>query len=276
MASLKPLCLLKKRYRIIALAGEGGFGTVHRAEDSLLDLPVALKTLKESDDVEGDNGALHLRREAGLLARLKHAGIPGFIDFFEERGHWHLVMEWVDGAHIRVGHPLTVRQVVWVGIQVCAILSYLHSRQRPVIHRDIKPANLRLSTANQLYLVDFGISCYAGINEVAIGSPGYAAPEQWRQGNQITPKADMYGLGMTLRELLTGLAPNDQTSTTQKPMCQQTSTAQNEQPGYRELADLLRGMTAEDPDDRPNVQEVWQKLEILHRMLKEKTYAAVQ
>jgi serine/threonine protein kinase len=229
MAPLKPLCLLKKRYRIVALAGSGGFGTVYRAEDTLLDLSVALKMLKE-----GDNAALHLRREAGLLARLKHAGIPGFIDFFEERGRWHLVMEWVEGAHIRVGRPLTVRQVAWVGIQACSILSYLHFRQKPIIHRDIKPANIRLSTKNQLYLVDFGISCYAGINEVAIGSPGYAAPEQWRHKDQITPKADMYALGMTLRELLTGLPPDDQTETVQKPMGQtlQASTTQAEQPGY--------------------------------------------
>ncbi len=270
MAPLKPLQLVKKRYRITSRIGKGGFGTVYQAEDTLLTLPVALKAIEE-----GGNDILYLRREARHLASLKHAGIPSYFDFFEERGRWYLVMEWVEGSHIRTGQPLSVRQVVWVGRQLCDILYYLHCQcSPPVIHRDIKPSNLRLAMTQQLYLLDFGISCHPGSNEVIAGSRGYAAPEQWKRG-QITASADIYGLGMTLRELLTGQAPADQASTTQRPGCQAARgpIAQSEPPGYGELVDLLLDMTDENPDERPNVHEVWQELEELHRAFKEETYA---
>ncbi len=80
---------------------------------------------------------------------------------------------------------------------------------------------------------------------------------------------------MTLRELLTGLAPGDQSSTTQKPIGQalQASAPQAEQPGYCELADLLRDMTAEDPGDRLDAREVWRNLEAIHQAVKRETYA---
>jgi serine/threonine protein kinase len=271
MAPLKPLHVLKKRYRILSRVGQGGFGTVYQAEDTLLGLLVALKAIRK-----GDDEILHLRREARHLASLKHAGIPSYIDLFEERGRWYLVMEWVEGAHIQVGQPLSVRQVVWVGIQVCSILYYLHVLCRqPVIHRDIKPANLRVSTSKQLYLVDFGISCHPGVNEAVAGSKGYAAPEQWKHGGQITPKADIYALGMTLRHLLTGQAPREQASTTQKPFSQVMlpQAQQAESTGGHDLVNLLERMTAEAPNDRPDVREVWQELEGLHRMLKEEAHA---
>jgi serine/threonine protein kinase len=271
MRSLKPLCLLKRRYRIISQVGEGGFGTVYHAEDTLLGLPVALKALKGDD-----HAIVQLRQEARYLASLKHTGIPSFHDFFQERGRWHLVMEWIDGAHICVGHPLTVKQVIWVGRQVCPILYYLHTLcQQPVIHRDIKPANLRISRTQQLYLVDFGISCPPGVNERALGSPGYAAPEQWQCGGQITPKADIYSLGETLRELLTGRSPAKQASTTQKLRSQTKSTQMQKAKGsgYYELTDLLTRMTAQAPEKRPDAREVWQELDALRHSLSGEAHA---
>ena len=264
MRALKPLRLLRNRYRIVSKVGQGGFGTVYQAEDTLLGLVVALKVAQADE-----NAILHLRREARHLACLKHAGIPAYHDLFEEQGRWCLAMEWVDGAHIRVGQSLSVRQVLWIGLQICPILHYLHIRcHQPVIHRDIKPDNLRLSRAYQLYLVDFGISCFPGMNEAAEGSPGYAAPEQWMQGGQITQKADIYALGGTLREFLTGQTPDEQASAKQKPLLARDTGAS----GHRELADLLENMTAEMPDDRPNICEVWQDLEVLYQGLREEAY----
>ena len=271
MSSLKPLQLVKKRYRIISQVGKGGFGTVYRAEDTLLGLPVALKA------IGGDERCvLDLRREARHLARLKHVCIPSYLDFFEERGRWCLVMEWIEGGHVSTAQPLALRQVVWVGKQVCNILHYLHAQcSPPVIHRDIKPSNIMLSAFHQLYLVDFGISCHPGPNEVIAGSQGYAAPEQWARG-QITTKADIYSLGMTLRQLLTGQAPAEQASTTHKAASQETHipTGWSEQPEYCQLARLLAHMTAQFPDERPDVQEVERELENLHHLiLKGGTYA---
>ncbi len=264
MRAIKPLRLLGNRYRILSKVGQGCFGTVYQAEDTLLCLVVALKVAQADE-----NAILHLRREARHLACLKHAGIPSYHDLFEERGRWYLAMEWVDGAHIRVGQAISVRQVLWIGLQLCPILHYLHiCCRQPIIHRDIKPDNLRLSRAYQLYLLDFGISCFPGVNEAAEGSPGYAAPEQWTQGSQITQKADIYALGGTLREFLIGQTPDEQASTKQKPLPARDAGAS----GYRELADLLESMTAEEPDDRPNICEVWQELEALYQRLREEAY----
>lgn len=263
MRMLKPLCLLKNRYRILSKVGQGGFGTVYQAEDTLLGLVVALK-VASVDEI----AILHLRQEARHLACLKHTGIPAYHDLFEERGRWYLAMEWVDGSHIRVGQPLSVRQVLWVGLQLCPILHYLHiGCYPPVIHRDIKPDDLRLSEAFQLYLVDFGISCLVGMNEVAEGSPGYAAPEQWIQGGQITQKADIHALGGTLREFLTGQIPEEQASTNQRRLLAQEAGTS----GYRELSDLLESMTTEAPEDRPDICEVWQKLEVLYQACQERS-----
>lgn len=244
---------------------------MYQAEDTLLGMLVALKAVRK-----GDDEILHLRREARHLASLKHAGIPSYLDFFEERGHWYLVMECIKGGHVLTTRPLAIRQIIWIGKQVCNILYYLHHQcNPPVIHRDIKPSNIMVATSQRLYLLDFGISCHPGPNEGAVGSKGYAAPEQWQEG-LITQKADVYSLGMMLRQLLTGQAPTEQISTTQKPLSQTLHIQQQQAdlPEYSNLVDLLSDMTAEFSDDRPNVEEIWQELERVHQaLLKAGTYA---
>lgn len=256
--ALRPMQLLDTRYRVIRQHGQGGFGTVYQAEDTLLNLTVAIKEVQGDADIIG-----HARHEARLLASLKHSSIPSFIDFFEQHGRWYVVMEWVTGVHVWGRKPLRVKQVIWFGVQLCDVLSYLHHCQPPVIHRDLTPANILLTPQSHLYLIDFGISCAPGPAVSIAGSPGYGAPEQWIKGQSVTPLADIYSMGIILRQLLTGKAPSSGGSTTQVRKTNSAVPQTALQPGYRELLDLLERMTADEACQRPDIEAVWQRLEAL-------------
>src|SRR5579884_2874116 len=127
-------------------------------------------------------------------------------------------MDFIEGETLEdymlkvAGGRLPVDKVLSIGIQVCTVLEYLHSRQPPIIFRDLKPANIMLTPSGHIYLIDFGIARHfkpgQSRDTSALGSTGYAAPEQYGKA-QTTPRADIYALGATLHELLTGLNPSD-------------------------------------------------------------------
>lgn len=250
---LKPLQLIKSRYLIVEQAGSGGFSTVYRAEDTLLGLPVAIKVGNAGD-------ALSMRREAQFLASLKHKSIPQFRDFFAYRSTWCLAMEWIAGTCLHPTSRLPIRQVIAVGSQLCEVLFYLHHRTPPIIHRDLKLANILLA-GDTLFLLDFGISSYPGFNELLGGSRGYAAPEQWLQ-TDITPRTDVYSLGILLYRLLMGQpfpVPGDSTTQVkgERPPTLQPLVLS---PGSQPLLDLIERMTRQEPTQRPDVTDVWQEL----------------
>ena len=218
-ASLRIPSLLKQRYRLVSLAGRGGMGAVYKATD--IELGNRLLAVKEMSE-HGLNGqekaeaVKGFKREALMLAGLQHANLPRIYDHFLENGRWYLVMDFIAGetleAYLRriPGHKLPLEEVLDYGIQLCAVLEYLHTRQPPIIFRDLKPANLMRSDEGQLYLLDFGIARHFKPGQEsdtgAFGSPGYAAPEQYGP-NQTTPRTDIYNLGALLHQLLTGKDP---------------------------------------------------------------------
>jgi serine/threonine protein kinase len=108
------------------------------------------------------------------------------------------------------GH-LSVKETLGIGIQLCTVLAYLHNRQPPVIFRDLKPSNIMLTPEENLYLIDFGIARHFKPGQkkdtIALGSPGYAAPEQYGKG-QTTPQSDIFSLGAILHHLLSGNDPS--------------------------------------------------------------------
>ncbi len=215
---LTPRYLLKQRYRILARLGNGGFGAVYKAEDSLFgNRLVAVKELNRGglSPTETSGAAEAFKREALLLAKLKHPSLPGIYDHFTEAGRWYLVMDYIEGETLearleRVGR-LRVEDVLQVGMQLCEVLNYLHNCQPPVIFRDLKPANIILSPQGRIYLIDFGLARLfepgQSKNSSPFGSPGYAAPEQY-DSPQTTVRADIYSLGATLHQLLTGVHPS--------------------------------------------------------------------
>ncbi len=216
---LLPNLLLKQRYRVLRLLGKGGFGAVYMAQDMQLgNRLLALKEMSQSGLSQQEMGeaAENFKRETHLLAGLMHPNLPSIYDHFSEAGRWYLVMDYIGGQTLEEyvktqGGKLPVKEVLDIGIQICTVLEYLHTRQPPIIFRDLKPANILLTPERHLYLIDFGIARHFKPGQIkdtiAFGSPGYAAPEQYGK-TQSTARSDIYSLGATLHQLLTGIDPS--------------------------------------------------------------------
>lgn len=218
---LPPNHLLKHRYRISSLVGQGGMGAVYKAEDTLFhNRLVAVKEMSKSglSKQEIVKAVAAFKHEAHMLADLDHQSLPKIHDYFEEAGRWYLVMDFIDGQmledYINIkGGKLPVQEVLDIGLQLCNVLSYLHTRQQPIIFRDLKPSNIMRTPDGDLYLIDFGIARHFKPGQTkdtySLGSPGYAAPEQF--GKLTTPQSDIYSLGALLHEMLSGHDPSTNT-----------------------------------------------------------------
>lgn len=211
-ATLKTGKVLQGRYRIERELGRGGFGAVYRAWDANLKKPCAVK---ENMDTSPE-AKRQFEREATVLANLSHPNLPRVTDHFsiEDQGQY-LVMDFVEGEDLdsvlqRQGKIPLEQALKWV-TQVADALTYLHSRQPPVVHRDIKPANVRIGPDGQAMLVDFGlVKLYDPHLRTTMGAravtPGYAPPEQYGRGS-TDPRTDVYALGATFYKLITGREP---------------------------------------------------------------------
>jgi len=205
-------------YRIISLIGRGGMGAVYRAL-RLADSTIwALKEMRPAEDLPPgeleENRRLFLQ-EAELLGKLSHPGLPIVADLFEYQGRPVMIMEFVPGQTLEhrirdANAPLLEQQVIGYGIQIARILHYLHTRTPPIIYHDLKPSNVMLTPEGVLKLIDFGVArtykARKAKDTIAMGSAGYAPPEQYGKG-QTDARSDVYALGATLLHLLTNLPP---------------------------------------------------------------------
>ncbi len=188
-------------------------GAIYRAFDLTLNIDVAVK----ENFYSGDEHSRQFRREATILASLRHPNLPRVTDHFSisDQGQY-LVMDYIQGEDLRkltnrLG-PMSEADVVRVGCAISDALDYLHHRQPPVVHRDIKPGNIKFSPNGEVFLVDFGLAKISqeGQNTTSGAqalTPGYAPPEQYGQGTE--PRSDIYSLGATLYAVLTGKVPED-------------------------------------------------------------------
>jgi tRNA A-37 threonylcarbamoyl transferase component Bud32 len=210
VASLQPGGSIGK-YDLLAELGRGAMGLVYRARDRKLEREVALKII--SDELRNHPVAMQLfLDEAKALAQLNHPNIVGVYDQSEDDGVTYMVMELVEGQTleeiIAQRGRLPVSEALEIIDQLCAGLAYAHERK--VIHRDIKPANIFVTPDRTVKLGDFGLARV--MREIAIrrteirGTPLYMAPEQVT-GTDIDRRADLYAVGCTLFELLTGRPP---------------------------------------------------------------------
>jgi serine/threonine protein kinase len=194
-------------------------GAVYLAQDLRFgDAPRAVKELSQSglSSQEAQDAAVAFKHEADLLARLVHPNLPRIYDHFEEQGRWYLAMDYIAGETLEQRQEKLPRRIMapvdvfHIALQLCDTLHYLHSQQPPIIFRDLKPANIMLTASDHVYLIDFGIARLfkpgQATDTVALGSPGYAAPEQYGK-TQTTASADIYSLGATLHQLLSGYDP---------------------------------------------------------------------
>ncbi|MCT7976052.1 serine/threonine protein kinase [Laspinema olomoucense] len=215
----QPGDLIKERYQILHLLGEGGIATTYAAEDLNFSQQVAIKilSLRRLKDWK----ALELfEREGKVLAQLEHSGIPKYLDYFqldiEGDRRFYIVQEIAPGQSlqdwVKSGWRPTELEVREIAKQLLDILVYLHQLTPPVVHRDIKPQNIIRQSDGKVFLVDFGAvqDTYRHTitnGSTIVGTYGYMAPEQFR--GQAKPPTDLYGLGATLLFLLTHKDPAD-------------------------------------------------------------------
>ena len=212
--------ILNQRYRIVSRLGCGGMGIVYKAEDiRLSNRLMAVKQMSQSgpSPQEITQAIKDFEREALLLAGLTHPNLPRIYDHFTDAGHWYLVMDFIEGETLEEyldkasGKRLPVAEVLDIGVQLCTVLDYLHTREPQIVFRDLKPDNIMRTSSKHLYLIDFGIARHFKPGQIkdtiALGAPGYAAPEQYGKA-QTTPRSDIYSLGVTLHQLLSGNDPS--------------------------------------------------------------------
>jgi len=205
-------------YRVVALVGHGGMGAVYRAVQLSMDREVAIKVLLRKYAAVPRSVA-RFERESGALATLNHPNIVGVIDRGRVGDTYYFVMEYVHGRTLRYlikNGQVSVERAVDAAIQICHALEAAHAAG--VVHRDIKPGNILIEEADGLVKVaDFGIAHMVEQDDAGerrrrsrLGTAKYMAPEQRGTGEGIDARADLYGLGVTLHEMLTGELPSGQ------------------------------------------------------------------
>ncbi len=216
--------ILDEKYRLEELLGVGGMGTVYRARHLLMDRPVAVKVLNPRF-VEDEAAQARFRREAKAAVRLQHANAVGVTDFGQTSdGYVYIVMELLEGRTLRdilaKEAPIEMARAVALMLQAASAVSAAH--EAGIIHRDLKPANIFIvqnaEVPATVKVLDFGIAKLAAetlddeeahsltLVGAMIGTPRYMSPEQC-DGAELTPAADVYGLGVILYEMLTGIVP---------------------------------------------------------------------
>ncbi len=222
--------VLRNRYEVLELVGQGGMGAVYKASDRRLEGRVCavkeiLPHLSENSTSEAELEQLteQFRTEASILARLDHPNLPKVSDYFANGNREYLVMDFVEGRDLqelvqeaqRRNEFLTEAQVLAWSTQMLDALEYLHSQDPPVLHRDIKPSNIKVTPRGDVKLVDFGLVkvLYKDDSRTVTvvhgrGTAAYTPLEQYGGDTSFTDaRSDIYSLGATLYHLLSGQTP---------------------------------------------------------------------
>lgn len=226
IVTLESGVILRERYKLTNIVGQGGMGSVYRAED--LRLPGRLCAIKEvqpdpnSNETYRQQAQSQFLQEASILAQLDHPSLPKVSDFFSENGRDYLVMDFVSGKDLRQllqenQGALGEEAILSWAEQIIDALAYLHRQAPPVLHRDIKPANIKLTLDHRIKLVDFGlVKLMATDDERTItvvqgrGTALYTPLEQYGgDGGHTDVRSDIYALGATFYHLLTDFPPPD-------------------------------------------------------------------
>lgn len=251
---LQPGIILLHRYRIEGVLGQGGMGAVYRAFDINLGVPVAVKeNLFTSEEY-----ARQFRREATILASLRHPNLPRVTDHFVLEGEGqYLVMDFIQGGDLRErlerdGAVAETEAQPWF-LEIADALAYLHSRNPPILHRDIKPGNIKIMPGGRAILVDFGLAKIVEAGGTTTTgakamTPGFSPPEQYGTG-RTDPRTDVYSLGATLYAVLTATVPED---SLERAMGREKLTPiRRRNPKVNpSLAKVISKALAVDPEDR--------------------------
>jgi serine/threonine protein kinase len=262
--------ILRDRYEIIDLVGQGGMGAVYKADDLRLRgrICAVKEILPELISAPGMEDQAHdqFYREASILSRLDHPNLPKVSDFFNQDGREYLVMDFIPGQDLRQlveearrrdGFLPEESVLAWTG-QLCDALTYLHTQDPPVLHRDIKPSNIKLTPRGVVKLVDFGLVKLLKPDEsrtVTVvqgrGTVAYTPLEQYGGDTGHTDvRSDIYSVGATMYHLLTGQPPADAKQRFLKPGSLIPPRDINPRVSVRTERVILTAI-AQHPDDRP-------------------------
>ena len=272
---LKSGTLLRSRYEIHRVIGQGGAGCIYLSNDTRLegrqcalkevehDLSLPPELLQEARD--------QFMREATVLARLDHPNLPKVSDFFSLKQRDYLVMDYVPGKDLRTLMIEARQQDIFLdedevlnwANQLADALSYLHNQDTPILHRDIKPSNLKVTPSGLVKLVDFGLVKVATPGEVTLtivqgqGTAIYTPLEQYGGDNVHTDvRSDIYSFGATLYHLLTNTAPPIARERFLNPDLLESLSEINTSISFRSEQAVLWALEMH-PDNRPESIEVF-------------------
>lgn len=208
--------IIDGKYEVLREVGRGGMSVVYLAMDKRLNKQWAIKEFrKDKDDASKQIALKALLDEANLMKKLDHPTLPRIVDIIDDNQNVYVVMDYIEGESLNkvldaYGAQPQEAVIEWAK-QLSDVLDYLHTQNPPVIYRDMKPANIMLKPDGTVRLIDFGIAREYkegkdGDTE-AIGTRGYAAPEQFGGKGQTDARTDIYSLGVTLYHLVTGKNP---------------------------------------------------------------------
>lgn len=216
--------VIDRKYELLKQIGQGAFTKTYLAMDKRLNKAWAAKICIKKNSPA--NVIAAMINEANFVKKLNHPAIPNIIDIIDTDEYLCVVEDYIEGATLEdiykeYGAQPQENIIDWAR-QLCDVLGYLHSQKPPLIHRDIKPANIILKPDGRIVLVDFGIMREYKPNNLCdtqnLGTKGYAAPEQYG-ARQTDARTDIFGLGMTMHHLVTGVDPKTNNGQT-LPICQ--------------------------------------------------------
>ena len=202
-----------KEYKRIKVLGEGGNSVVYLVKESLSGELLTFKTPKIRDGEEDIHSIKSFENEAKILSRLEHEAIPRFCGKIGSG----ILLEHFEGIslekYLMKNGVFSEKEAVRIALELSDILRYLHGRREPVIYRDLKPSNIVMKPDGHIALIDFGAARIYSPNRksdtVNLGTYGFAAPEQFGNLGQTDPRTDIYCLGMTLLQLISGVDTKD-------------------------------------------------------------------
>ena len=211
--------VLHDRYEVVKLIHAKGMANVYLVIDSSLNKQWCMKEIKKSESGKNYVEYSSLIQEANIMKGLNHSNIPRIVTIEEEGDSVFIIMDYVDGMSIKdwmnrtkgSGRVPQELAVLWMK-QICQVMIYLHNLKYPIFYRDMKPDNVMIQSDGNIKVLDFGISVVIREKgqkiEKALGTKGYAAPEQSKSGNICDLRSDIYAMGKTMYYMLTGLNPS--------------------------------------------------------------------
>ena len=217
--SLEKGTVLNNIYRVDKLLGSGAMGNVYLVERLTDTGRFVVKEIfpPEAMSLEPDNAREIFFREAEIMARFSHPGLPGMYGAFSHEGRDYITMDYIEGKTLEEimnssKELMPVNKAVSLIIEIADIMEYLHnSFETPLVYRDLKPSNIIITPRGNAKLIDFGIARYytpgKNTDTFRFGTPGYAAPEQHKHRGQSGPQTDIFGLGVILYQMVTKYDP---------------------------------------------------------------------